>query len=300
MRHNIVIPSFELVHNATMIKKFNFFPSFLSTLYLSVIVLYQTAFSYIYIFQKKDEFFSLVIDFIHQSYFIEVLIWLFVWFILYIIIQPIAEWWIVLLIDAYNKKEANKYKISTWITQWLLNFLPLFEYHNFMWLFRLLSIITFYFLLLRVFGEWYALMISVIVFFYLIFSIIVNLLFAYTKFFIIFEKKPVFEAISLSTSMSLNSIEVTWKLYYTLFLVYIRIFLTIIIFIIFPLIFSALFAFLTTKIFFIVWIIVMTLIFAIFLVFVSHLNSVVEIFVEALWYNAYLENKKELDIWSEE
>jgi len=299
MRHNIVIPSFELVHNATMIKKFNFFPSFLSTLYLSIIVLYQTAFSYIYIFQKKDEFFSWVIGLIHNSYFIEVVIWIAIWFILYIFIQPIAEWGIVLLIDAYNKKDASKYKISTWVTQWLLNFLPLFEYHNFMWMFRLLSIITFYFLLLRVFWENYAITISIITFFYLLFSILINLLFAYTRFFIVFEKKPVFEAISLSTHMSLNSIEVTGKLYYTLFLVYIRIFLTLIIFIIFPFIFSTLVALVTTQIFYIVWVIILSIVFIFFLLFISHLNSVVEIFVEALWYNAYIENKKDMDSPSE-
>gem|GEM_PF-2553137 len=52
--------------------------------------------------------------------------------------------------------------------------------------------------------------------------------------------------------MSLNSIEVTGKLYYTLFLVYIRIFLTLIIFIIFPFIFSTLVALVTTQIFYIV------------------------------------------------
>jgi hypothetical protein len=28
------------------------------------------------------------------------------------------------------------------------------------------------------------------------------------------------------------------------------------------------------------------------MLFISHLNSVLEIFVEALWYNAYIENKK--------
>jgi len=57
MKANIVIPSFDLAHHANVIKKFNFIPSLLSTIYLSVIVLYQVAYSYIIIFQKKDEFF---------------------------------------------------------------------------------------------------------------------------------------------------------------------------------------------------------------------------------------------------
>jgi len=300
MKHNIVIPSYELAHNATLIKKFNFFPSLLSTLYLSVIVLYQTAFSYIYIFQKKDEFFSVIINIAHQAYFIEVIIWVAIWFLLYILIQPIAEWWMAQLIDAYSKKEASRYKTSHWVTQWLLNFLPLFEYHNFMWLFRLLSIITFYFLLLRIFWQDYAFIISIIAFCYILFSIVINLFFAYAKFFIIFEKKHVFEAISLSTRMSLNNIEITWKLYYTLFLVYIRVILTIIIFIVFPLIFSTLFAYVTTQLFFWVWVTVLAVIFWGFLIFITHLNSVLEIFVESLWYNAYIENRKDFDLWDKE
>ena len=300
MKSNIVIPSWELVNNANVIKKFNFLPSLLSTIYLSAIVFYQVAFSYVYIFQKKDEVFSLIIDFVHQSYFIEVIIWVVIWLLLYLLIQPIAEAGILYIIDAFSKKEENKQKMSYWISQGLLNFLPLFEYHNFMWLFRFLSIVTFYFLLLRVFGQAYAWPISILMFVYLLFAVWINLLFAYTKFFILFEKKHVFEAISESTKMTLNSMDVTWKLYYTLFLVYARVIITIIVFTVFPLIISALFAYITTKIFFIVWAAIIWIIFIAFLLFISHLNSVLEIFVEALWYNAYMENKKDMPQEKEE
>ncbi|EKE29483.1 MAG: hypothetical protein ACD_2C00164G0004 [uncultured bacterium (gcode 4)] len=292
MKTNIVIPSWELVNHANVIKKFNFIPSLLSTIYLSVIVLYQVAYSYIMIFQKKDEFFSLVINFIHQSYFIEVVIWAIIWLLLYLLLQPIAEAWIIFMIDAFSKNDESKQKISYWTSQWLLNFLPLFEFHNFMWLFRLLSIVTFYFLLLRVFGQEYAIPISVIMWFYLVFAVWINLLFVYTKFFIIFEKKTVFEAVSSSISMSLNNMEITLKLFYTLFLVYARVIISIVVFTIFPLIFSALFAYVSTQIFFVVWTTIILIIFAAFLLFISHLNSVLEIFVEALWYNAFMENKK--------
>jgi hypothetical protein len=74
MEHNIITPSWELINKTNTIKKFNFIPSLLSTLYLSIIVFYQTAFTYIYIFELKDQFFSMAIDLIHKSYFIEVLI----------------------------------------------------------------------------------------------------------------------------------------------------------------------------------------------------------------------------------
>ncbi len=295
MKSNIVIPSWELVNHATSIKKFNFFPSFLSTIYLSVIVLYQVAFSYIYIFQKKDEFFWLVIEFFHKDYFIEVVICVVVWLIAYLLLKPISEAWIVCMVDWFAKWEEPKQKVMYWVSQWLLNFLQLFEYHNFMWLFKLLSIITFYFLLLRLFWSEYAVIISIIMFFYLVFAVLINVLFAYTKFFIIFEKKHIFEAISLSTKMTLMNMDVTMKLYYTLFMVYARVIFTLIVFTAFSLVFSALFALISTqKIFFAIWVGMLLLIFLAFLVFTSHFNSVLEIFVDALWYNAYNENKKNM------
>ena len=100
------------------------------------------------------------------------------------------------------------------------------------------------------------------------------------------------EAVSLSMSMTLKNMEVTSKLYYTLFLVYIRTIITIVVFMIFPLIFSIIFAFVTSETLFILSMSVIGLALFAFMVFVSHLNSVLEIFVDALWYNAYLENKK--------
>ena len=294
MKNNIVEPSWNLINKASSIKKFNFLPSLLSTLYLSVIVLYQISYTYIIIFNKKDEFFSLVIDFFHKSYFWEVVIWLLIWLLFYILLKPVAEAGIICMVDWYNLQDENKKKVSYWISQWLLNFLQLFEYHNFMWLFRLLSIITFYFLLLRIMWSEYAFIISIVMAIYMVFSIFINLLFAYTRFFIIFEKKHVFEAISLSTKMTLTNIEVTIKLYYTLFLIYARVFFTVVVFTLISLIFSVLFWYLSGQIYLILWMGIVWVFLIVFILFTSHFNSVLEIFVDALWYNAYIENKKNM------
>lgn len=74
MRDEIVMPAWKLASESVTIKKFNFIPSLLATAYLSFIVLYQVAWSYVYIFQLKDRFFSLVIEFTHTSFFLETLI----------------------------------------------------------------------------------------------------------------------------------------------------------------------------------------------------------------------------------
>lgn len=286
MKNNIVLPSWELVTQASTIKKFNFFPSFISTLYLTWVVFYQVAYTYIVVFNKKDEFFSLIVE--NKTYFWEIIAFIISWLILYLLLKPIAEAWCITLIDNFTKKEENKYRFSNWVASWLLNFLPLFEYHNFMWLFKLLSIVTFYFLLLRIFTMKFFAIISIIMFCYLIFAIVINVLFAYSKYFIIFEKKYVFEAISESTKMTLNNMEVTWKLYFTLFLVYGRIILTVFVLVLFAILFSTIFTYLPLS----VSVIIFMVLGLFFLVLISHINSVLEIFVEALWYNAYMENKK--------
>lgn len=296
MKHNIVIPSWELVNKWGVLKKFNFLPSLISTLYLSVIVFYQISYTYIIFFHKKDEFFSLALNFIHQWYFLEVLWIILLWLIFYLMLSPIAEAWVICLIDWISKNDETKNKVWHGISQGLLNFLPLFEYHNFMWLFKLLSIVTFYFLLLRVFWMDYAVLISIIMFVYLMFAMLINILFAYTKFFIIFEKKHVFEAISLSTTMTLNNMDVTWRIYYTLLLVYVRLFLTVVMFTVFPIILSAIFAYITSQFFLVLWVSLVAFFFLIFIILISHVNSVLEIFVEALWYNAYVENMKTFEM----
>ncbi|MDD2487322.1 MAG: hypothetical protein PHS92_03060 [Candidatus Gracilibacteria bacterium] len=296
MKGNIIVPSWDLVTNASVIKKFNFIPSFLSTLYLSIVVLYQIAFTYVYIFNLKDEFFSWAIQIVHEGYVIEILIGFGMLLFIYIFLTPISEGGMICLIDGFYKKDGNKYKVSYGLSRGLLNFWPIFELHNFMALFKLLSIVTAYIFCLRIFGEDYAVTISVIFFIYLIFSLIMNILFAYSKFFIIFEEKGVFEAASLSTRMTLNNMGVTGKLYFTLFLVYIRVVLTIIMFLIFPLLASLVFAYISSQFFFIFWITLIILIFIVFLLFITHFNSVLEIFIDGLWYNAYTENRKTFEM----
>ena len=130
---------------------------------------------------------------------------------------------------------------------------------------------------------------------YLGFSFLINILFSYARFFIIFDNKKALEALSFSVNMALNNLSITFHLYFTLLLVYIRTFITATIFIIFPFIISGLFTYITTSWIQMVSVTLILLLFLVLLIFISHLNSVLEIFVEAIWYNAYKENKKHFE-----
>jgi len=285
--------------NTSLLKKFNFFPSLLSTVYLSCIILYQLAFTYVYIFKLKDQFFALVIQWVHTSYFWQVTGALCIGIILYILTVPIAEGGLISLIAKKQEEDFELTKSTGWfgygISRGLMNFLPIFELTNSLSLFKLLSIITFYIFLLRVFGKEYFTGITIFMSIYLGFAFLINILFSYARFFVIFEKKKTLEALSLSVRMTIDNLSITFHLYFTLLLVYIRTVITAIIFIIFPFIVSGLFTYVTMPLLQMISLVVLAILFLVLLVFISHLNSVLEIFVEAIWYNAYKENRKHFE-----
>lgn len=120
-----------------------------------------------------------------------------------------------------------------------------------------------------------------------------NMCFAYAKFFIIFEHKHAFQALAASTSMAVTHISVTMRLYYTMILVYLRTIIVALFFLGIPFVISGIITFFTilsVKLFFLAIFGIITLV---FFIFITHLNSTLEIFVEATWYEAYSMNKKE-------
>lgn len=290
MREEIVAPAWKLASESVTIKKFNFVPSLLATTYLSFIVLYQVAWSYVYLFKMKDQFFSLVIEFAHASYFTETLVTIGVFFLLYLIATPIAEGGLLYLISRKDSGDAWNRPFSKAVSAGLKNFLPIFEAHNLLSPFKLLSIVTFYLFVLRIFGKDYAVAISALAIVYLGFSFLINILFAYTRFFIVFEGERAFDAMGKSVRMALDNIEVTFRLYFTLLLVYVRTILTVIAFIVFPFVISAILTYVSIAFVKTVAILAVGAILLFFLVFVSHLNSVLEIFVESLWFRAWKDN----------
>lgn len=91
MHENIVVPSWELASSNTILKKFNFLPSFFATSYLALIVCYQVAWTYVYIFHLKDEFFRMILDFAHTGYFLEITAGIILFVVLYMLLSPFAE-----------------------------------------------------------------------------------------------------------------------------------------------------------------------------------------------------------------
>lgn len=172
--------------------------------------------------------------------------------------------------------------------------MPVFEANNITALFKLLSILTFTIFLLRLFGIAYMGYILIAMGFYFLLAMLINIFLAYTHFFIVLENKKAFDAIVASSTMALDNLGITFKLYLTLILVYVRTVLTVLVFILLPFILSAIFTYVTIASIKLIFIGILLLIVLAFLIFVSHLNSVLEIFVETLWYRAYTDNKSKM------
>lgn len=295
MKESIVLNAWELITRYHSLKKLNFFPSFVGMLWLFCILIYQITYSYVILFGKKDEFFGALSNFVHAEYFIEVIIILISIFVLYMFLEPIANWGTIQMIDSYRKSNGEKWhRALQWFFDWLRHFLPIFEVHNITGIFKPLSIITFYILLLRIFGIGYLASISTIMGIYLFFAFFLNMCFAYSKFFIIFEWKTALNSLWLSTGMALRHIGITWRLYSTMILLYLRTIIVAVIFLWIPFVISSIVALFTPfpviqTTFWIVFAIISLILF----IFIVHLNSTLEIFVEATWYEAYILCKAE-------
>lgn len=254
MKESIVLSAWELITRFHSLKKLNFIPSFVGMLWLFLILLYQVTFTYVIVFQKKDEFLESLANFAHEDYFIEVLIVLGCIFLLYMFLAPLAEGGIIEMIHSYRKSNGTKYHHTfQGIFDGFRHFLPLFEAHNVVSIFRPLAVITFYIFLLRIFGKDYFAPISWIMLVYLIFSFFLNMCFSYTKMFIIFEGKGTIAALSASTGMAVRHIGITMQLYYTMILLYLRTILVALFFLVLPFIISAVITFFTimsVKLFF--------------------------------------------------
>jgi hypothetical protein len=263
-------------------------------LWLLMILVYQITFMYVYVFKQKDQVFSVISQFAHSDFFVETLVGLGIIFLLYMILEPIASGAMIEMMSSYRKTGGkNPHRTFQGIFDGLRHFLPIFEVHNMTAVFRPLSIITFYILLLRVFGSGFAVSISVVMIIYLIFAFCINMCFAYAKFFIVFEEKRALESLSASTGMAVRHIGITGQLYFTMILLYLRTIIVAVIFLVLPFVISSVVAFFTIMSVKLILLTIFCIISIVLFIFIVHLNSTLEIFVEATWYEAYMLCKRE-------
>ena len=284
-KNDIILPAWELIKDDSKVKKMYFLPWILSILFLSALLAYQAIYSYSVLSDKKEETLEKILNFVHSAYIVEFIIWAVIFIILYILIIPIFEW---ALIRYISKKDLTE-NAEVWesLSVWLYRFLPIFEYDNLFSEFKFLSIINWYLFILRFFEFNYINIINYVFLFIFIFSIIINILFAYSKYIIVLENEKVFKAIWKSAKLSLMNLKNTFKLYFLMFILNIRVVFNFIIFLIFPILIVTIIWFITTQMIKTVALIIILIIFLLFILFLGYITWVLEALKTSIWYFAY-------------
>ena len=165
--------------------------------------------------------------------------------------------------------------------------MPLFEYDASVKMFHPVTITTSYLFLLRIIGLEYFWLLTAFALLYAAVAVVVNVLISYARFYIVYEGKGLFAAFSASTGMALEHLGTTTRLFLGTMLMYVRIVLVVAGIVLFPLALSALVTWLGSGV--AAWLAgaVGAAAYLGFLLFVSHVGSVLEIFVTALWYRAW-------------
>ncbi len=290
---DIIIPAWELIKDDHKVKKMYFFPWILSIIFLSALLAYQTIYTYTILSGKKEETLEKILNFIHSDYIIEFIIWTIIFIILYTLIIPIFEWWII----RYIAKKDTEHKAEIWesLSVWLYRFLPIFEYNNLFSEFKFLSIVNWYLFFLRFFEFKYINIITYIFIWLFLFSMIINILFIYSKYIIVLENKKVFESIWKSAKLALMNLKNTFKLYILMFILNIRVIFNFIVFLIFPILIVFVIWFVTTQLIKTLALIVILIIFVLFILFLWYLAWVLETLKAAIWYYAYRKGNQRLN-----
>lgn len=297
MKQDIALKAWELVTDFPSLKKLNFLPSFFGICWLLLVVFYQITYTFVEVFNKKDDILHFLYSLPETEYFIPVIIAIAFIFIAYSILNPLAKGWMIHMMHTYRKNEWKKFHRS-WqgFFDGLSHFLPIFEIQNITAIFAPITIITATIFLMRLFWKGYWEYIWIIMGVYLLFAFIFNICFSYAPFYAIFENKKGLESLSASTKLAINNISITAQLYFTNILLSVRTLIVWAIFLLLPFIASSLIAFITILELKMIFIVIFSGISLLLLIFIAQLNSALEIFVLAVWHEAYLACKKEDEI----
>lgn len=293
MKEKIVYNAWNIVSQFHSLKKLNFLPSTFGMIWLLLILAYQVTFTLVTSFGKTDDVWNFLKSLPSEPYFIWLIAGIVVIFILYSLLNPVARGGMIHMMHTFRSSDRKTHRSWQWFFDGLSHFLPIFELQNITAIFAPLTIITFSILLFRISDPSLYTVIGVAMGLYFLFAFFINMCFSYAPFFVVFENEKSGKALSRSTAMAIGNINITARLYFTNILLYIRILFIGALFLLMPFIISSLLAYFTiisVKIFFlIIFLIISTVLF----IFIVYLNSVLEIFILAVWYEAYLECKNE-------
>ncbi|USN57734.1 MAG: hypothetical protein H6767_05085 [Candidatus Peribacteria bacterium] len=297
IKENIILPAWNTIKNDIKIKKYYFIPGLFSIIILTALLVYQTIYTYVVIFGNKDKALQIILDLFHSQFALEIIIGSIIFVLVYMVITPMFEGGLIKYLDQKNKCQSEDEYVSfgNAIGLGMTRFLPLFEYNNIFSEFKLISILNAYLFTIRFVGAEYISYVSYLFLVVFFFSVILNVLFAYSKYEIMLKNKNAFQAAGASAKLAIVTLFTTTRLYLLMFFLNFRVILNFIIFLSFPLVMVMALGFITTKIYLFVAIGILSILFIIFILILGYVTTVLEIFKTAIWYYAYKEALKKAE-----
>ncbi len=292
LKDKIILPGWNIVKDNTSLKKYYLFPWILSIIFLTFLLVYQSIYTYVEVFGKKEEALVLILDFFHSQYIFELAIAAIIFLIIYFLTLPMFEWGLIHYIQHKDNQEEIRWSEAFWM--WMYKFFPIFEYNNIFSQFKFISILNAFLFVIRFVWIQYIEILTVIFVILLFLSIIVNVLFVYSKYFIVLENLSVFTAIGKSSKLAILNFSDTTKLYLLVFILNIRVIFNFAIFLFFPILISAAIIFISSQIFLYIAVWIISILFIIAIYILWYLTAVLEVFKTSLWYFAYKEWKIKL------
>lgn len=293
IKDKVIIPAWNIIREDSRIKKFYLFPGLLSIIFLTMLLVYQSIYTYVEIFWKKDEALIIILKFFHSDYVFEIVVATIIFLIIYFLFTPIFEWGLIKYI--HGKDTNNEITTSEALWQWIYKFWPIFEYNNIFSEFKLISILNGYLFTIRFIGVEFIKQISYIFIVLFFLWIVLNIILSYSKYIIVIENKWVFKSIWISSKITILNLKRTIKLYFLMFILNLRVIFNFVIFLSFPIIMVVAIWLITTKLFLFVAITILSVLFIVFIFALWYLTAVLEVFKTSLWYYAYVEWKKVLE-----
>lgn len=294
--HNHLNNAWKVTLNGQKIRLFNFWWSLLDTLILSVTLIYQLGHISLDVMGKETAFLwwlrastlSLLGE--HRVSFISSLLVIgLIYFLVNFLIKNIFNAWLIYLIRAYTNQSHREYSSMRAFTFGWKKSIKLAEYHSLLFWSKPVYIISIFFWGYNFLnGHWT--LISIIAGVFLIALALTRFLFEYARYYIITEDRGVFESLGLSLTMTLENIDITMRIFISLVFVYIREIILVIGIFTLPFIISWLVALGLWPVFLQGVFFILGLVYLLFLIIVSAMNSTIELFVETLWYSVFREN----------
>ena len=298
IKENIIEPSWKIISEDFSLRKFYFLPWMVSVFFFTALLVYQFTYTYVVFFWNQEAVLAVLLDYFHSEYLVPTLITWAIVFLFYIILNPIFE---NTVIQKINCKRNNKeITISEAFWRWLYSFMAVFEYSNTFNTLKVISIFNAYFFTVRVLWIERIVFLNYFFLFLLVIATIINILSSFSKYIIITENKPIFEAFSKSTKMVFLNIWTVLKLNFLMIILNIRVLLNFLIFLGIPVLIIASISFFASTILIYAAVISLWIIGLILFLLMSYISTTLEIFKISVWYFAYIEARKKIISFEED